>query len=407
MSPVVLFAIAAAAMTTDAIGYTFGAIRPIEAGLAPTERYWQRRLRLNLLLANHGLYLAAAGAWLAVLFFTSHPTASAVLAIGAALSAVYSVITVLVFTRADGAHAIPRAIALAAYVVGALLAAFPATLAPPSRAAGAHPVPVRVRFDDTAALPPLRLVRAMHATALIEVGDLRVLTDPWWSSRRHYDPGEPLGITPDETRGTSLITSGQDHYDHSDFAALTLLPWDPPLGVPAATAQSTTVRGAGFRNITELAPWRSTDAGGIRVTAVPTRENVAVRDFDFELAYVYEIQGRVVVFVGHRMAASVAAEVARRFPRVDLALVAINDLRVRPQFMKQLSMSPDDAASVVHALGARVAVPIHYRYHGSWLQDALLLSHEGTPDLLADALHRVAPGTVLQVLAPGQPLIIE
>ena len=143
------------------------------------------------------------------------------------------------------------------------------------------------------------------------------------------------------------------------------------------------------------------------MTAIPTRENVGVRDFDFELAYAYEIRGRVVVFVGHRMAASVAAEVARRYPRIDLALVAINDLRVRPQFMKQLSMSPDDAANVVHALGARVEVPIHYRYHGSWLQDALLLSHEGTPDLFADALHRVAAGAVLQVLAPGQPLIIE
>jgi L-ascorbate metabolism protein UlaG (beta-lactamase superfamily) len=107
------------------------------------------------------------------------------------------------------------------------------------------------------------------------------------------------------------------------------------------------------------------------------------------------------------MAPSVAAEVARRYPRIDLALVAINDLRVRPQFMKQLSMSPDDAANVVHALGARVAVPIHYRYHGSWLQDALLLSHEGTPELFADALHRVAPATVLLVLTPGQPLIIE
>src|SRR5262249_44361342 len=124
------------------------------------------------------------------------------------------------------------------------------------------------------------------------------------------------------------------------------------------------------------------------------------------LAYVYELEGRAAFFAGHRVSVEVAREVQRRFPRVDVAFLAVNDLRVRPQMMKQLSMSPDDAAAVVAALAAPIAVPIHYRYHGSWVQDALLLSHEGTPEAFSDAVRRAAPGASVLTLAPGQPLTI-
>ena len=50
----------AALMLVDAVGYTFGAIGPIRRALKPTEPYWQKRLLLNLMLANQGLYLGAA-----------------------------------------------------------------------------------------------------------------------------------------------------------------------------------------------------------------------------------------------------------------------------------------------------------------------------------------------------------
>jgi hypothetical protein len=50
----------AALMLVDAVGYTFGAIGTIRRGLNSTEPYWQKRLLLNLMLANQGLYLGAA-----------------------------------------------------------------------------------------------------------------------------------------------------------------------------------------------------------------------------------------------------------------------------------------------------------------------------------------------------------
>jgi hypothetical protein len=114
-----LLVAAAIFMTVDAVGYSFGAIRRIEAGLAPAEGYWRLRLRLNLLLANHALYLAAAVAWVAVVL-AEEPRAVRWLSGISALSALYSVVTILAFTRRDFAHAIPRGLALVAYAAAFL-----------------------------------------------------------------------------------------------------------------------------------------------------------------------------------------------------------------------------------------------------------------------------------------------
>jgi hypothetical protein len=112
----VLFGLAAAALTADAIGYFLGAIRPILAGLAPSDAYWRRRLLLNLLLAGHGLLFVASAGWVAFFLLESQRSAAALLALLCAASSLYSVVTILVFTRSDAAHAIPRGLALAAYI---------------------------------------------------------------------------------------------------------------------------------------------------------------------------------------------------------------------------------------------------------------------------------------------------
>ena len=70
-------------------------------------------------------------------------------------------------------------------------------------------------------------------------------------------------------------------------------------------------------------------------------------------------------------------------------------------------MSPKDAAEIVRATEARVAIPIHYRYHGSWIQEALLLSHKGTPEEFADEVRKVSTTTIVEILAPGQPLVLD
>ncbi len=105
-------------MLVDAVAYTFGAIGPIRRALNPTDPYWQKRLLLNLMLANQGLYLGAAIAIVGALIeFRQHGAALALFGLTLA-TCVYTLVTVPLFTPRDSVHAIPRAIAAVLIAIG-------------------------------------------------------------------------------------------------------------------------------------------------------------------------------------------------------------------------------------------------------------------------------------------------
>ena len=107
-----------ALMLVDAVGYTFGAIGPIRRALNPTEPYWQKRLFLNLMLANQGLYLGAAIPLVGVVIETQQRGAAFALFGLTLATCIYTLVTVLTFTPRDGGHAIPRALAALLIVIG-------------------------------------------------------------------------------------------------------------------------------------------------------------------------------------------------------------------------------------------------------------------------------------------------
>lgn len=107
-----------ALMLMDAVGYSLGAIGLIRRGINPVEPYWQKRLLLNLMLANQGMYLAAAVPLVGAIAEmhqrgTGHPLFWLTLA-----TCVYTIVTVPIFTRRDSIHILPRAFAAALIVVG-------------------------------------------------------------------------------------------------------------------------------------------------------------------------------------------------------------------------------------------------------------------------------------------------
>lgn len=108
----------AALMLVDAVGYTFGAIGPIQRALKPAEPYWQKRLLLNLMLANQGLYLGAAIPLVGALIVAQEPGAAHGLFGLTLATCIYTLVTVPIFTPRDSGHAIPRALAAVLIVVG-------------------------------------------------------------------------------------------------------------------------------------------------------------------------------------------------------------------------------------------------------------------------------------------------
>jgi len=114
----ILFYAGAALMLFDAVSYSLGAIRAIRAGVKAPNAYWDRRLLLNLLLANMGLYFTGLFTLIGAFLAGSMPGAAQLLLLLSIVVCLYSVVSVLLLTPKDWLHPLPRALAAVLIAVG-------------------------------------------------------------------------------------------------------------------------------------------------------------------------------------------------------------------------------------------------------------------------------------------------
>ncbi len=214
-------------------------------------------------------------------------------------------------------------------------------------------------------------LKATHigtATLLIEIGDLRLLTDPTFDPPgAHYGFGFGTGsdklvgpaIAADRLgRIDAVLLSHDQHGDNLDDTGRALLPgW----------GQILTTRGGARRlggTAIGLAPWETQElAGQIRVTATPARHGppgslpVAgpvigfLLEWDGPASPLY-ISGDTVYFHG-------TAEVARRY-RPKVAVLHIGGASFGITGPIRYTMNGPEAARLATELGAATVVPIHY-----------------------------------------------
>lgn len=190
-----------------------------------------------------------------------------------------------------------------------------------------------------------------------------------------------------------MISHG--HYDHCDLAALVGYPdKSVPFAVEPGLAKQ--VRAAGFSNVVELAPWQSTRLGPVEVTAAPASHGVP------EVTFVLRADGHTVFFGADTLRIAELDEIARRFPDLELALLPVNGLRIRPALNKQVVMDAVEAADLARALRPRVAVPIHYAFSSGPLGDRLMTKGDRAgADHFRAAAADLAPDTTVQILPTG------
>jgi L-ascorbate metabolism protein UlaG (beta-lactamase superfamily) len=250
----------------------------------------------------------------------------------------------------------------------------------------------------------LTITRITHACVLLRWGDRAILTDPWFSQKPLYYHGESLPLEIADLPLLSAVLSSMNHYDHFDIATFSAY---RDLSVPLVTIkgsrQATMAKGFGFNNVHELAGWASLTIGDVTLHAIPANR-FAPNAFRYEQAYIIHASGRTILFCAHYLKEHALAEVKARFPKIDLALLGINGLRIKPLMGRQMSMDPIDAARLCAELRIPVCVPIHYAYNGGWFSSTFVLSHKGTPEQFSEATRRVSPGTTVITLPPGQPL---
>jgi N-acyl-phosphatidylethanolamine-hydrolysing phospholipase D len=193
-----------------------------------------------------------------------------------------------------------------------------------------------------------------HATFLIQLDGLNVLTDPMWGERaspvrfagpqRYMPPGIPFDTLPP----IDLVLLSHDHYDHFDDETIRALARTHPAArwvVPLGLAQAVAVRGVA--DVRELDWWGTVRIDGVGVTGVPAR-HFSGRGFrrNRTLWCGWAIAGHThrILFAGDTGWHPGFGEIARRAGPFDVALLPIGAYDPR-WFMAPVHMNPEEAVA--------------------------------------------------------------
>lgn len=250
---------------------------------------------------------------------------------------------------------------------------------------GRAPLPPRDAFrtatpaaaQPRAATGELRITWVGHATFLLQLGPLNILTDPVWSRRasplRWAGPERLVPALPDldALPPIDVVIISHDHYDHLDDATVrrlherhgSALQWVTPLGYADWLGRR------GIERVVELDWWQAAnvDVAGtaLEVTAAPTqhwskRSPFSERERLWASFRIAAPAAGAIFFCGDSGYFEGFREIGRRLGPFDASLLPVGAYEPR-WFMKGAHMNPEEAVRVYEELGGAGAfVAMHW-----------------------------------------------
>jgi len=241
-----------------------------------------------------------------------------------------------------------------------------------------HPQPWRERTDVTPGpRPPTRVVgdgcRATfinHATMLVQIDGLNILTDPIWSERASpvswAGPKRfhPPGLRFEDLPPIDAVLISHNHYDHMDLPTLRRLAAAHHPRFFAGLGNKAYLESRGVPGVTELDWWDDAPLGDGRAVVFTPAQHFSARspyDRDRTLWGGYYVRTRAgaVFFAGDTGYATQFREVRARFAAPRLALLPIGAYEPR-WFMSQMHMNPADAVQAARELEAQTSIGVHF-----------------------------------------------
>jgi L-ascorbate metabolism protein UlaG (beta-lactamase superfamily) len=247
----------------------------------------------------------------------------------------------------------------------------------------------------------VRLTSIGHATLLIELDGVRILTDPLLRSR-----AGPLRTGPREVDRAWLaeldaVVLSHFHRDHYDPPSLALLQASTLVVGPPGTARR--LGRQGRSRVTELLPGESVAVGDVEIRATPAnhgRMPAPVRS----VALGFVVTGSAgLYFAGDTDLFPEMADLAA--DRLDVALLPVGGWGPR---LGKGHLDPQRAVQALELIRPRMAIPIHFgllRPLGLGHLDLTYLSLPG--DLFAKLAAEAVPEVEIRILTPGQSLEVE
>ena len=205
-----------------------------------------------------------------------------------------------------------------------------------------------------------------HATMLIQMDDIFILTDPVFTksvgelSARLVEPGLSVESLPH----VNVALISHLHFDHLSLDSLDLIEDKVDrLFVPKGGLAYL----PDYRfEVDELGWWQSEKLGGLTVTGVKVQHNGMRYGIDAAwmktsyTGWVVEYHGMTVYFGGDTaFNRADFVETAERFPSIDLALLPIAPVGPR-SLMEVMHEDPNEAVEAFELLHAKYMVPMHF-----------------------------------------------
>lgn len=211
--------------------------------------------------------------------------------------------------------------------------------------------------DDTVLLTPLD-----GPTTIIEVAGTRFLVDPTFDPAQEYPIGSRSLVkttdatwTPEQAGPVDAVLLSHDQHpdnlDHGGRAYLASAPLTLTTPLAASRLGGTAV---------SLGPWESRRVGSVTVTAVPAQHGPDGTEHltGPVTGFVLSADGQVIYVSGDNASLRLVAEVAQRFPRIDVAVLFAGAART-PLVDGYLTLTSPEAAEAADILGRPRVLPVH------------------------------------------------
>ncbi|MFC1534783.1 MBL fold metallo-hydrolase [Thermodesulfobacteriota bacterium] len=217
----------------------------------------------------------------------------------------------------------------------------------------------------------LRVTYINHATILIQMDGLNILTDPifsfragpvsWIGVKRVRDPGIYLEDLPK----IDYVLISHDHYDHLDLPSLkTIAERHQPKHLVGLGVKRRLLKNE-IHNVEELDWWQThiSTLNDMTFTFVPARHDSGriplSKNKTLWGGFVIESPSGQVYFVGDTGYGEFIDAIKNRFKQIRLAIMPIGSYEKR-WFMKSQHMNPDDAVLVHKLLGVQQSMGMHF-----------------------------------------------
>lgn len=241
-------------------------------------------------------------------------------------------------------------------------------------------------------------------TALIEIGGVRLLTDPTFDPAGEYPIGSRAltktldAVAAPEDLGTidAVLLSHDQHPDNLDHGGRAFLGAVPLVLTTALAAQRLGAPAAG------LEPGQRHTIGEVVVTGLPARHGPPgcesatgpVIGFLLEPA-----QGPRVYVSGDNAGLDVVGEIAEEYAPVDVAVLFAGGARTALLDSAYLTLTSEQAAEAARLLSAHHVVPLHFEGWAHFSQGRDTMAPAFAAAALAERLHLLDPGETVELTA--------